>query len=438
MVNLAAGDAAKGLGWMMKDEQRLRAALVLFAMAPPVLAAATFAYEQSTSVLVQFFRWFSTPVTLIEWLCVGLAMSVGISPLAEMARLPRWSQITLAILIMIAAGTAGTATADPVAAIVRTAAWFFHLLFGVTLTGLIARCRSQKILTLIWPLIITGLLIFAAGLVLFVAFIPAPKSFLWIDFFYGVINVRQLGFYSGSGFAIAVSLAMVRSEARSRIIFAVAASLLIAVSFWSGTRSSLLAIACGIGFTFISIPAVRRWRNAGLAAFSILAGLALAFIHVPPHPELGVWRLFDDSQTANFDVASGGRWTMWRQALEVAVERPIFGFGESQYRLTVPGAQGTFNHPHNSIVQMIFQWGAAGAACFFALFGFAWLAVWQVARVNPELGVPGFMTISTMFAMSMIEGSLYHTWPVAMMAFCVAVALGGARALRGDGIAARL
>ncbi len=406
-------------------DRRLRIATILFALAAPLLAASTFAYAPDTVIAIRFIRWFSMPVTAMEWIIIGMAMTGGVSVLAVAQQMPRVLQLALVILILIAGGTAATATADPISAIVRTAAWGAHLLFGFTLYGLIAQSSDRGPAVWVWPVIVTGLLLFAVGLVVFVAFIPDPLSFQWIEFYYGVLNVRQLGFYSGSGFAIAIGVAVTSTDSSKRLIFAAAAALLIAISFWSGTRSSLLAIVCGLGFTALMIRSVRTAANGALVAAALGAGVALAFLHVPPHEELGVWRLFQDSQTLNFNAASGGRLTMWFDALEVAKERPWFGFGESQYRLMVPGAQANFNHPHNGIVQIIFQWGGIGALCFFSLFGWAWWRVIGVAQRKPDLGVPALLTISTLFAIAMIEGSLYHTWPVAMMTFACATALGG-------------
>jgi O-antigen ligase len=410
-------------------ESRLRVSVALFALGPPLLAASTFAYGPDASLFFRFIRWFSTPITLIEWIVVGLAMSVGVSPLAELSRLPRAPKVALAIVSLIAIVTATTATADPVSANIRTAAWFCHLLFGLTLYVLVGRTRDLTQLEAIWPRICGGLILFGAGLVLFVASIPDQKLFDWIEFYYGVVNVRQLGFYSGSGFAIAIGIAFSSTDPRKSSLFAFAAALLIGISFWAGIRSALLGTICALGLAFISLPNVRSWRNLMLTAAAVLGGFAIAFLHTPAHKDVSVRSLFERSRSTNFDVASSGRLTMWRDTLEVAKQKPLFGFGESQYRLAVPAAKQLFNHPHNAFIQMIFQWGVVGALCFFFLFGRAWFSVWQASRTWPALGVPAFLVVSCMFGMAMIEGSLYHTWPVAMMAFAAAVSIGGAKAL---------
>ncbi len=414
---------------MIQIDLRLRASILIFALSAPILAATTFAYVNGGSVLLQFSRNFSSPVTIIEILVVGLAMLGGLSPTAQMSDAPRWSQISLIILLAIAISTTALATADPLAAIVRTAAWGVHLAFGLSIYGMTKQCADRTIVSLIWPAMMLGLIVFTIGLIMFVALIPSPGEFKWVEFYYGVINIRQLGFYSAAGFAIALGLIICQGNKYHLMLTMMCGSIFAALTFWSGTRSSLIAIGFGIACLF-PVLSVRLWlRNLGLALVMLICGAMLSVLHRAPVAYMGIRRIFDDSVSDNLNTVTNGRVDIWIGTVKMILKQPFFGYGESQFRGIVPENQNLFNHPHNSLLQICFQWGLVGGACFFALFVGLWWHVFQVTRTRPEIGTPAFLVIASLFGLSLIEGSLYHTWPVAMMAFAAAVAIGGPRAL---------
>ncbi len=407
---------------------RAHAGLVILTLAS--LAAAfqsivTANYGLDQSNAVRAMRLFSFPAMAIEMACIAIAMLDGVSLFAIFNRFPRWSKLALFVLIATALGTAAFAYADPVSAQIRTFAWLLHFLFGCTFFGCVSRQAEKLRPETAWQIILLGLVFFLFCLILFVAAVPDVESFRWQDFNFGVTNVRQLGFYAAVGASLGLGLSFTVDHAKQQYAYGFVASLMFAIAVWSGTRSAVISVIATLFAVGIFAKNGMKWNRLFLTSGLVIFGGSLFGAMPPVHDSaMGFWRLFRDSAQHGANEVTSGRTKIWRGTVREITKKPIFGHGESQFRHLVKENNGIMNHPHNSILQMLFQWGFAGAACFFALFGSVWLRVRQVAISNPRLGLPGFMVISSMFAMSMMEGSLYHFWPVMMIVMAVAWVLG--------------
>ncbi len=402
----------------------LLCAIILVASSPALFAAVTFTYANDMSLSHRLMLVFSLPVAAIEICVIALAFAGRISLFGIVVGWPVWARLALATLVMIAILTAATATADPVSAVIRTTIWIIHIGFGLSLFGLVRQACGQISVTVIWALLLAGLTAFAAGIAIFVAFIPNPETFKWVDFNFGVTNVRQLGFYIVAAYSIAFGLFLTTQNKRVKTVAMLAAPVFIAIILWSGTRSGILGIVFSLVLVCLTLRLARTRAGLIFVPLTMLIALPLSQIHVAPEPQMGIGRMWSDTNRESLVAKSGNRVALWKGALKMMPARLLTGYGESQFRLLVPENKGVVNHPHNSIIQIIFQWGLVGASCFFALFGFAWFQLWRVAKQMPEAGVPAYLVVSSLFGFSLVEGSLYHTWPVMIMAGVTAIALG--------------
>lgn len=378
-----------------------------------------------------FLRHFSLPVLALELIVFLYALSDGFEVRRSVASAPAWVKIALATLALIAVGTATLVAADKPTAIIRTATSGLHVLFALSLLHLYGT-RFGTIRTVVWPSIAIGCLGYVLILAAYVATIPHPETFDWVFFKLAVTHVRQVGFFSVIGASVALGLAIGSAEKRSHWMWLAVAALSIAISFWSGTRSSLFAF---VGAYFVGtrmFPTLRRLRAATALATSLLAGLTLSFLHQAPHSAFGFLRLWESSTSSN---PGSGRFGMWLGTLRVYLERPLFGFGESQFRFLVPEALKAFNHPHNWVVQILFQWGLIGAVCYFALAIYTWARFERrVAEIgNPAM--PAYFVVTSLLLYSLVEGTMYHPYPVAMLVVAIAWVLAAPGTRKG---AARL
>jgi O-antigen ligase len=402
---------------------RTRWAIIIVALSAPILALITFDHYPPQSGFIAFFRVYSVPVLVLEALVCCLAVLDRGSLYKIMRSLPRWAMAALAIVIAVALGTLAFVADDVEPAAVRTAAWLLHLAFGVSIAALVRKGQLDDGGRNAWRLILYGLCTYFAILMLFVATIPDNSRFIWDGFWLGVVNVRQLGFFSAAGYAVAIGVALVARDGRGRLVAATAAAALIGISFWTGTRSSILGVFLALGVAVLFVPIARRALSIIVMAGSLAGGLALGFIHIPPDDDVQVLRFFSPAKQVGARRFDSGRLAMWKATIDAIEERPFFGHGESQFRNNDRKISFGYNHPHNSILQFLYQWGLVGGGLLLMLFGYAWARVVGVARRHPDIGLPALLVTTSLFGMSLIEGSFYHSWPVMMTVFAISVAL---------------
>ncbi len=408
---------------------RAAIALMLVAFAPIIFAGLTFATSADQPVFVDFARFFGLPIVAIELIVIVLASASGVKFFQPLIHAHLWQKTAFAAVIAIAVGTVAFVAPVKFPAVIRTAEWLIHPFFGLAVMGLSRQFLKDIEPVKVWLLICMGLLAYVAGLIIFVALLPNPESFNWVALWFGVVNIRQIGTYSGVGFVVALSLAVLATGRRAQITLTCVAAMLIALSFWSGTRNSIAAVLGAIALGACFLPEMRRPSSLGLSLVALMGGFALAHIHMPPIVGFQVTRFYETPPvtTAPQTDFSSGRTDMWKASALLVLERPFFGHGESQFRTHPVARQFNVFHPHNSFIQIAFQWGLVGALCFFALFTSVWLSVLRVARRSPDIGLPAFMLINTLFAISLLEGSYYYPWPLMISAFAAAFAVGAAQ-----------
>ena len=408
--------------------------LGLIALSPVLFALLSWNTGARSDGLQSLITAVSAPILAIELIVVAGAARCGFEPIRSIRAQPAWMQVALLALVLIAFATALFVAVNPALAMYRSIGNLFHLMFGLAAAHLIAS-RWSGLAPLIWPAVVAGTCLYAATVALFVASIADTEIFAWEYFGLGVSNIRQTGFHSAIGASAALGLASFAATRRSYWLWVAAASLMTALSFWSGTRTSLAAITASFALALLIVPRMRTGRAIGALLISFAAGAILSLVHVAPHPAFGMFRVVTSVAQATVDEVSSGRLWMWRDTLSVIAQRPFFGFGESQFRFVVPASLGAFNHPHNLVLQVLLQWGIVGGACFFALACAVWHRFHVLGRRMVPAAVPALLVANAMLAFSLVEGSFYHPYPIMMTALALAFVLSAREA--ADSAAAR-
>lgn len=399
----------------MDARTRIQASLWLLVAAAPVIFS-LITWPGMAAGWQNGVRHFSLPILAIEMAIVAFAMLKGFEPSATIAGLSRWVKVVLAALLMIAIGTAVLVAPDRQGAILRTSSSVLHLLFALALVFLFA-AHWRQVRRTVWQSVVWGTLGYCALVAVMVALVAAPERFDWVHFQLGVTHVRQIGFYSVIGACSALGLAVISQQRGHYFGWVAAASVLLALSFWSGTRSSIVALIAAYFIALWFFPILRTIRAVGALVISLVAGLMLSFLHQVPHSAFGMFRMYNSSTGQDSD---SGRREIWIDTWRTALEHPLFGYGESQFRGLVDAGGGLYNHPHNWPLQILFQWGAIGFACYFALAALIWFKFQSTAQKIGPAALPAYLTATALIVYSFYEGTLYHPYPIMMLGVAVA------------------
>lgn len=415
----------------------IKIALALLTMSPIIYALLTWD-PQSRGVYVQdVFRFFSFPIVAIQIIVVIIALKAGFS-LKKAISSMGWRALPLAIIIAIGGCNSAFVAVDKQYAIILLCVTVFHILFALSIFYLFRRALRLRVIKKFWNLVALGCLGFLIVLTAFVSAIENPLNFDWVRFSLAVINVRQLGFYSTVGIGAALGVAALSRTKLSYWSYVGIASLMFALTFWSGTRSTIVAIGFAYLMGLYFMPIARKARVLGALLVSLLLGGALSLIHRPHDASYGLWRILSSAGAGDSDAISSGRLTMWKGTLAVIAERPWFGFGEGQFRQIVPEAYGVFNHPHNAVLQIALQWGVIGLVCFCGVVAPLWYRAMQLCRDNVGGQLfSAFLVLNALCVFSLYEGALFHPYPVMMIIVGAAFILARGPCPRAEKIPAR-
>ena len=284
----------------------------------------------------------------------------------------------------------------PDLALLRTAIWTLHALFGFAA----AKLFDPDYLV---EGILAGFVVFAAILAIYVA--TAPPDISWIYQLPGLGNIRRFGFYA----AAVMGLGLGRLATGK---WPIAATLVLsfAMALWSGSRGAILAAMVGLVAAMLLFPALRRPRTPVAFVGCGLVGAVLAAIAGSPDKLQGPTRLADASDNGRIEV--------WREAIELIGHRPWFGYGEGQMHDL--SQMNYVMHPHDIVLQLLLAWGIVGLL-LASILGI-WAARRMVAMAD-EHTLPLCCAALIQVIYSLIDGALYNVHPVAIFAACVGVAL---------------
>jgi O-antigen ligase len=394
--------------------------LWLIAMVPVLFALSTWSHASPERTFIDFVRYLSVPVIAVELVVFIYALATGVGVIQRALSIPRWVLASLVLLAAIAIGTMYFVAIETVMGSVTTAFWFLHVAFAFSVSAF-AEKRWGLDAKQIWTAVMVGLLGYLAIAFAFVVSIPDLQKFEWIVFNLGAINIRHTAPYAVIGLMVSIAIGTASPDAKRSRGPGLCALLFAAFVFWSGTRAALPAISGTIGLGIIMFPLLRTRRALTLIGVSLVGGALLSLVHTIPNRSLGFLNMVDRTQNADAEDASSGRVALWSGTLTEIAEHPLFGHGDSQVSRFVPVAKDLYNHPHNSVLQIAFQWGIVGAMLFFGIIGTLWLRMTQAARAAPAQHLHAWLTVTAIVSMSMLDGSLYFPYPVMMAAFAFAV-----------------
>ena len=376
----------------------------------------------------QFAHWQMTariywwPTILVELFVIGLAVAGGLDLSRRLKSLDRASRIALLLWVAGVAVSTALAAAAPFMAFQGGVTWIVHALFLASAVHLMkdrTRCYSFDRFAkfLCGGTVVAGALIAA---IIFVA--GQPEGVDWFYDLPGYAHLRHTGYVFAPAIAIGVAQLALRSAADRRFhMFALGAN--VAFMLWLGSRGPVLGLGIGVLVCASCLPAFRSRGFLLRAGGTLLAGAALS--HAAPVPDTAgfdaIGRFFVPPTNAN--EITTGRTIIWLETLQHIHEKPLVGHGSNQFQFVAASAVQTFKHPHNGILQILFDWGVIAGAAFLFLLGKLTIAAFRSVRFTPALRGGIIMGVSTLFGYAIVDGTLFYSFPIVVAALLMAHAL---------------
>lgn len=273
----------------------------------------------------------------------------------------------------------------------------------------------------------------AFGVVFVTIVVPqiGNPDFNWIGVGIGITNIRQFGFY---GVALVGITAGFAASNRGRHVML--GALALAFGFWiiilSGSRVAFAAALIAAIVVGVFSESGARIRLAGLVSFALLVAIPTSYL-VVPHEAWGFDRIIDRSLSGNsLNEYASGRLAIWQETWSAILQNPLLGHGEGQFRSQIAAAGNGLNHPHNAILQYLYQWGLIGTA------GLVMMLVSTARNIRIAMRRPSVIDLAAvgaamgLVAVAMLEGALYHVYPVMIVVLSI-VTLNASTTVAGSG-----
>lgn len=275
----------------------------------------------------------------------------------------RYKEIFATIFLLLAAVFISALTSADIFLGVKKFVEKYILHIAIMLPPLFISCDRKKLFTLA-KLLLIG--VFISN------FIVVAQGFLNFDKewrFGGVLGVMPQGSLLAMFLPIYAVLIMHVKSSRLKIFLIISAVVGFTALLFNGTRGVWLA-------TLILIPAViliyTRNKIKSLAVILAMLAVAGGIFFVTPNLHERFSTITDMHAQSNSE-----RLLMWRSAINMFEDNPIFGVGYGQYKFAYQNeyiaaeARERFQeHAHNNFLQMLAECGIVGAAAFIFLWGY--------------------------------------------------------------------
>jgi O-antigen ligase len=115
------------------------------------------------------------------------------------------------------------------------------------------------------------------------------------------------------------------------------------------------------------------------------------------------------------------RWTIWKLTLPRVLEHPWMGHGQGQFVKMMTEFKGRIMHPHNSLVQFLYEWGIVGTVSLAILVVRPLRRKLRSWQRSDRANLPAIGALTAICIHSLFDGALFDPFPimVAVISFAI-------------------
>ncbi len=350
---------------------------------------------------------------------------IFVSLLFQPATVPFDRRATAVMVFAAFALISTLASPGVVSSLARLGYYYSVVLFGLAFALALPHCRpgTGLLVLLTIPVVHSAFLLIALQSA--AQHVGMPDAFV-PPFF---LNVRHFGYQGFLGATAAMAVALLDRRFRTSGLLLAMAALFGIIIF--GSRGGSVAWVLFVIVLLLVWP--RRAEILLASLFAAGGAVALTLLS----EQNGWFNTVSLFGRADIHLAHGSsllseanRISIWRDAVAAIMQRAFFGYGPEGYQIS-RCCDPTFVHPHNSILQLLLEFGVVGLG---ALVWTAREIFWPRARqvVLPTLRcradpvcVAAFCIVAAFLGFSLIDGLLYYPVPMTGLAIVCGLLVAG-------------
>lgn len=208
-----------------------------------------------------------------------------------------------------------------------------------------------------------------------------------------------------------------------KVIFYILFSILTVSLIENGSFGPYLAVSAGLLFLLIMTFILKKSKliHAISIAFLFL-GITLVMNEEANFLSQetvqlteGVGDIIEDNENAG--SAGSGRWSLWTNALEFMIEKPVVGYGIENLEQAYLEVGITQDRPHNEFIQIGASIGIIGLILYIASLGFHFFDFLRIKKKSTFYIIGLFMIVFGYLVSTLFGNSMFYTTPYFMIIF---------------------
>ncbi|AXT71579.1 O-antigen ligase [Vibrio sp. dhg] len=224
-------------------------------------------------------------------------------------------------------------------------------------------------------------------------------------------NIRHLGHIVIIS-TLYLSIKILMGERINNILFTLSTITSISLIIWLGGRGAILSYLIGISLVIIFIYKHNelKIKNSVTLICLIITSLILS-LPFNVYSWNGLNRLLDAKEyyVKDLNALSTNRIELWETSWNFIKEKPFFGYGAESFILN---SDTVYRHPHNFIVQWLFDYGIIGLILFLSFI--IYINKTSYINIKNDLSTNNLFSIAILVSIisnAFISGTLYYSPP---------------------------
>ncbi|GAM69827.1 hypothetical protein JCM19236_5125 [Vibrio sp. JCM 19236] len=229
-------------------------------------------------------------------------------------------------------------------------------------------------------------------------------------------NRRYIGYLVS--IALSVSLWKLFFLCENKRLWLVVSVVCSSFLFWLGGRGAFLFSL--LSFWFITYLSSKFSLYLVVKTLVISMVGALISLPISIYYWTGFGRLFcmKIDEGTSLDEVGSGRISLWKDAIELILDRPLIGSGLDSFMLHVLGKN---MQPHNFVLQFLVEWGIVGMLLIIAVIIFTF-TYYQINKFN-QLQILSILVLTNIVFNGLLDGTLYHAVPLFIATLAISALL---------------